>query len=85
MRSILAEVDRNQIIRALEEAGGRIGGPSGAAARLGLKRTTFITRMKKLKINANPLSQLKMDTTDTCDASDISTAQDSPSDITSSK
>jgi formate hydrogenlyase transcriptional activator len=84
VRSILAEVDRNQIIRALEEAGGRIGGPSGAAARLGLKRTTFITRMKKLNINANPVSQLKMDSTDTSDASDISTVQDSPSDITSS-
>jgi formate hydrogenlyase transcriptional activator len=84
VRSILAEVDRNQIIRALEEAGGRIGGPSGAAARLGLKRTTFITRMKKLNINASPMSQLKMDSTDTTDASDISTVQDSPGDITSS-
>src|SRR5947209_4063746 len=41
VRSILAEVDRNQIIRVLKEADGRVGGPSGAAARLGLKRTTF--------------------------------------------
>ena len=85
VRSILAEVDRNQIIGALEEAGGRIGGPSGAAARLGLKRTTFITRMKKLGISPSPVSQLKMDSTDTSGTSDISTVQNSPSDITSSE
>jgi formate hydrogenlyase transcriptional activator len=84
VRSIVAEVDRNQIIRALKETGGRIGGPSGAAASLGLKRTTFITRMRKLGIHPNPVSQLEMDSTDTSDASDISTVQDSPSDITSS-
>jgi formate hydrogenlyase transcriptional activator len=84
VRSILAEVDRNQIIRALKEAGGRIGGPSGAAASLGLKRTTFITRMRKLGIHPNPVSQLEMDSTDTSDASDIPTVQDTPSDITSS-
>jgi formate hydrogenlyase transcriptional activator len=85
VRSIFAEVDPNQIIRAIEEAGGRIGGPSGAAARLGLKRTTFITRMKKLGISPTPVSQLKMDSTDTSGTSDISTVQDSPSDITSSE
>ena len=85
VRSILAEVDRNQIIGALEEAGGRIGGPNGAAARLGLKRTTFITRMKKLGISPSPVSQLKMDSTDTSGTSDISTVQNSPSDITSSE
>ena len=84
VRSILAEVDRNQIIRALKETGGRIGGPVGAAARLGLKRTTFITRMRKLGIHPHPVSQLEMDSTDTSDGSDISTVQDSPGDITSS-
>jgi hypothetical protein len=77
-------VDRNQIIRALKETGGRIGGPVGAAARLGLKRTTFITRMRKLGIHPHPVSQLEMDSTDTSDGSDISTVQDSPGDITSS-
>ena len=50
MRSILSDVDRDQIIQALKDADGRIGGPHGAANRLGLKRTTFITRMKKLGI-----------------------------------
>jgi hypothetical protein len=43
-------VDRDQIIQALRETGGLVGGPNGAASRLGLKRTTFITRMKKLGI-----------------------------------
>src|SRR5438270_12514741 len=36
VRSILAEVDGDQIIRALKEADGRVGGPGRAAARLGL-------------------------------------------------
>ena len=36
VRSILADVDRSQIVQALKEAGGRVGGRDGAAARLGL-------------------------------------------------
>jgi formate hydrogenlyase transcriptional activator len=43
---------QEQIVRTLRETGGRISGPNGAAARLGLKRTTLIGRMKKLGINA---------------------------------
>ena len=85
VRSILAEVDRNQIIRALEEAGGRIGGTGGAAARLGLKRTTFITRMKKLGINPHLVSELKMDRTDSSDTTDIATSPDPRTDVTSSE
>jgi transcriptional regulator with GAF, ATPase, and Fis domain len=34
----------------LQAAGGMIGGPHGAAARLGLKRTTLVSKMKKLGI-----------------------------------
>jgi formate hydrogenlyase transcriptional activator len=41
---------RAVILKALESAGWTIGGPDGAAARLGLKRTTLITKMKKLGI-----------------------------------
>jgi transcriptional regulator with GAF, ATPase, and Fis domain len=69
VRSILAEVDREQIIRALKETDGRVGGPDGAASRLGLKRTTFITRMKKLGIDSTAPSE---DATATSDASDTS-------------
>jgi formate hydrogenlyase transcriptional activator len=42
--------ESDQILRALKETGGRVGGPAGAAARLGLKRTTLISRMQKLGI-----------------------------------
>src|SRR5205809_2750954 len=43
--------ERDEIVRILREANGRVGGPDGAATRLGLKRTTLISRMKKLGIN----------------------------------
>jgi formate hydrogenlyase transcriptional activator len=42
---------RDEIVRILKESNGRVGGPDGAAARLGIKRTTLISRMKKLGIN----------------------------------
>jgi len=41
---------RALIVQALQAAGWMIGGPDGAAARLGLKRTTLIAKMKKLGI-----------------------------------
>jgi formate hydrogenlyase transcriptional activator len=44
--------EQDTIVRILEEAKGRVGGANGAAARLSLKRTTLIARMKKLGINA---------------------------------
>lgn len=44
------EVEREVILQALKEAGGLIGGPSGAANRLGMKRTTLYSKMKKLHI-----------------------------------
>jgi formate hydrogenlyase transcriptional activator len=72
VRSILAEVDANQIIQALRQTGGRIGGLDGAAARLGLKRTTFITRMKKLGIDPNRVSKADGVAVDTSDTSNTS-------------
>ncbi|HET8921979.1 MAG TPA: sigma 54-interacting transcriptional regulator [Candidatus Acidoferrum sp.] len=42
---------RALILHALHATGWVIGGPSGAAARLGLKRTSLITKMKKLGIS----------------------------------
>ena len=42
--------ERARILRALEEARGQVGGPDGAAARLGLKRTTLQSRMRKYNI-----------------------------------
>jgi formate hydrogenlyase transcriptional activator len=49
--SALEDVDREHIIRVLREAKGKIGGPGGAAERLGMNRTTLNSRMLKLKIS----------------------------------
>ena len=43
--------ERARILKALEEARGQVGGPDGAAARLGLKRTTLQSRMRKFNIS----------------------------------
>lgn len=48
--------EREKIVRMLKDTKGRVGGPSGAATRLGLKRTTLIARMKKLGIDPKELS-----------------------------
>ena len=43
--------ERDEMLRILKDTRGRVGGPQGAAARMGLKRTTLISRMKKLGID----------------------------------
>jgi formate hydrogenlyase transcriptional activator len=50
----LSAVERESIVRALRESAGVVGGPSGAAARLGMKRTTLQSMMKKLGIRRPP-------------------------------
>ena len=45
------ERQREQIVRTLTECKGRVGGEDGTAARLGINRTTLLSRMKKLGIN----------------------------------
>jgi formate hydrogenlyase transcriptional activator len=50
------ETERNTIVRVLRETNGRVSGPNGAATRLGIKRTTLISRMKKLGINLHGVS-----------------------------
>jgi PAS domain S-box-containing protein len=56
LRQLVEETDRNEILRALQVTKWRIGGPDGAAAHLGLKRTTLLTRMKKLGIRRSDVS-----------------------------
>lgn len=46
-----ANSERERILKALEEAKGQVGGPDGAAVRLGLKRTTLQSRMRKYNIS----------------------------------
>ena len=48
--SNLEEAERSHILGALRDARWVIGGATGAAAKLGLKRTTLQSRMKKLGI-----------------------------------
>jgi formate hydrogenlyase transcriptional activator len=46
----LDEASRSHILQILHEAGGVVGGPNGAASRLGMKRTTLIAKMKRLGV-----------------------------------
>jgi formate hydrogenlyase transcriptional activator len=48
--------ERDQILRVLKQTNGRVAGPEGAAARMGLKRTTLISRMKKLGIDPRKIA-----------------------------
>jgi transcriptional regulator with GAF, ATPase, and Fis domain len=42
------KTERDLIVRTLRETGGVVSGPNGAAAKLGLKRSTLVSRMKRL-------------------------------------
>jgi formate hydrogenlyase transcriptional activator len=48
--STFKDAERETILRALRESGGVIAGPAGAAARLGLQRTTLQSKMRRLGI-----------------------------------
>jgi transcriptional regulator with GAF, ATPase, and Fis domain len=58
--STLRDSERDVILKALRAANGMIGGPYGAAARLGLKRTSLISKMKRLGIY-RPRRQSELD------------------------
>jgi len=51
----LRDAERDHILRALRETQGVVGGPGGAAAKLGVKRTTLIAKMTRLGITAREL------------------------------
>jgi PAS domain S-box-containing protein len=53
----LRSAEREHILRVLRETGGQIGGEDGAAARLGLKRTTLNSKLKKLNIERSDYMQ----------------------------
>ena len=57
--STLKDSERALILRTLESVGWLVGGATGAAARLGVKRTTLIAKMKKLGIS-RPTSHYTM-------------------------
>ena len=45
--STLKDAERDHILKVLEESNWVVGGPTGAAARLGVARTTLISKMQK--------------------------------------
>jgi formate hydrogenlyase transcriptional activator len=47
----LADAERDHILKALRETHWVVGGPKGAAVRLGMKRSTLQKKMKKLGIS----------------------------------
>jgi formate hydrogenlyase transcriptional activator len=47
----LAQIEREHIVRALEASDWVVGGRNGAAERLGMKRTSLVYRMRKLRID----------------------------------
>jgi len=51
LKEAFEDAERNAIEAALEECNGVVGGRNGAAARLGLKRQTLQSKMKKLGIH----------------------------------
>jgi formate hydrogenlyase transcriptional activator len=53
LQDMLDETQRTQILRALEQANWVISGQNGAAARLGMKRSTLQLRMQKLGIRVS--------------------------------
>ncbi len=50
LQDMVQWTQRSQILRALEETNGVVAGPNGAAARLGVKRSTLQHKMRKLGI-----------------------------------
>jgi len=47
----LAAHEKEMIVAALRESGGRVSGPSGAAAKLGIHRSTLESKIASLRIN----------------------------------
>jgi len=52
--SILEETERQQILQALRQSNWVVAGPNGAAARLGMNRSTLQVRIRKLGISRGP-------------------------------
>jgi formate hydrogenlyase transcriptional activator len=64
IRRILEEIERNQILAALGRTRWVVSGSNGAAARLGMKRSTLQARMQKLGIvrSSRPIENLPSNT-----------------------
>ena len=52
LHNVLAETERQQILKALKQSNWVVAGPNGAAARLGMNRSTLQVRIRKLGISS---------------------------------
>lgn len=52
------DIEREHIIQILKETNGIVAGPKGAAVRLGLKRTTLLSRMQRLGISSRSYANI---------------------------
>jgi formate hydrogenlyase transcriptional activator len=53
LHNVLAETERQQILQALKRSNWVVAGPHGAAARLGMNRSTLQVRIRKLGISSS--------------------------------
>ena len=56
-QDLSTETEKDRIIRVLRETNGIVAGPKGAAARLGVKRTTLLSRMQRYGISARGICE----------------------------
>ncbi|MEI6859284.1 MAG: sigma 54-interacting transcriptional regulator [Shewanella sp.] len=52
------DIEREHVIQILKETNGIVAGPKGAAVRLGLKRTTLLSRMQRLGISSKSYANI---------------------------
>ncbi len=69
--STLEGVERERILQTLRETDGVVGGQHGAAARLGLKRTTLLSKMQKLNISHHRIYASAMQKEGTKDVAEL--------------
>jgi formate hydrogenlyase transcriptional activator len=55
LHEVLEQSERQQILKALEQSNWVVAGPKGAAAQLGMKRSTLQQRIRKLGIARRPV------------------------------
>ncbi len=53
MRGVLEEAERRQILAALKQTNWIVAGPKGAAAMLGMKRSTLQAHMQRLGVRVS--------------------------------